>query len=160
MTDSIINDALRIVTGCLRPTPTDNLLILASIQPAGLRREEATLALVRRALEPRHLLHFKLARSSIGTQRRLKSRHPFVPAVQDLLKISNDSNIGAADWLDCAWNKEWKDNITRLHTSIIYTIGNQDINTVWVRFNRLRTGVKRLRSNMCNSRLAPSAACE
>jgi len=33
-----INDALRIVTGCLRPTPADNLLILAGIQPAELRR--------------------------------------------------------------------------------------------------------------------------
>jgi len=30
----VINDALRIVTGCLHLTPTDNLPILASIQPA------------------------------------------------------------------------------------------------------------------------------
>ena len=32
--DSIINDALRIVTGCLRPTPTEDLPVLAGIQPA------------------------------------------------------------------------------------------------------------------------------
>jgi len=36
--DPTINDALRIVTGCLRPTPADNLPILAEIQPAELRR--------------------------------------------------------------------------------------------------------------------------
>ena len=36
--DSVLNDALRIVTGCLRPTPTDYLPILAGIQPAELRR--------------------------------------------------------------------------------------------------------------------------
>ena len=43
------NDALRIVTGCLRPTPADNLPILAGIQPVELRRNEATLSLARRA---------------------------------------------------------------------------------------------------------------
>ena len=43
--DSVLNDALRIVTGCLRPTPTDHLLILSGIQPAELRRMRATLSL-------------------------------------------------------------------------------------------------------------------
>ena len=32
--DSVLNDALRIVTGCLRPTPTDHLPVLSGIQPA------------------------------------------------------------------------------------------------------------------------------
>ena len=36
--DSILDDALRIVTGCLRPTPTEDLPVLAGIQPAELRR--------------------------------------------------------------------------------------------------------------------------
>ena len=43
--DSVLNDALRIVTGCLRPTPTDHLPILSGIQPAELRRMGATLSL-------------------------------------------------------------------------------------------------------------------
>ena len=35
--DSVLNDALCIVTGCLRPTPTDDLSVLSGIQPgAGL----------------------------------------------------------------------------------------------------------------------------
>ena len=42
--DSVLNDALRIVTGCLRPIPTDNLSVLSTIQPAELRRQEATLS--------------------------------------------------------------------------------------------------------------------
>ena len=45
--DPGINDALRIVTGCLRPTPAD-----AGIRPAELRRNGATLYLARRAMEP------------------------------------------------------------------------------------------------------------
>ena len=38
--DTTINDALRIVTGCLRPTPVDNLPIHAGIQPLSFVAEE------------------------------------------------------------------------------------------------------------------------
>ena len=55
--DKFINDVLRIVTGCLRPTPTDNLFILAGIQPTELCRQKAELFLARRAQEPGHLLY-------------------------------------------------------------------------------------------------------
>ena len=58
--DTVINDTLRIVTGCLRPTPADNLSILADIQPAELHCNGATLSLGRRAMEPGHLLHSAL----------------------------------------------------------------------------------------------------
>jgi len=43
------------VTGCLRPTPADNLPILAGIQPVELRHKGATLSLARRAMEPGHM---------------------------------------------------------------------------------------------------------
>ena len=43
--DSILNEALRIVTNCLRLTPMDNLPVLSGIQPAELRRQGATLFL-------------------------------------------------------------------------------------------------------------------
>ena len=46
--DSVLNDALRVVTGCLRPTPTDHLPILSGIQPAELCRLGATLSLAHR----------------------------------------------------------------------------------------------------------------
>jgi len=77
-----IIDGLRIVTGCLRPTPADNLPILAGIQPAELRRNSATLSLGRRAVEPGHLLHPALNRPTSAVARRLKSRHPFVLSAQ------------------------------------------------------------------------------
>ena len=88
--DTAINGALRIVTGCLRPTPTDNLPILAGIQPAELRREGATLSLTCRALEPNRVLHSKLFGISNERRPRLKSRHPFVPATQLLLNKANN----------------------------------------------------------------------
>ena len=56
--DSVLNDALRIVTGCLRPTPTDHLPVLSGIQPAELHRMGATLSLAHHgSLDPDHILH-------------------------------------------------------------------------------------------------------
>jgi len=76
--DPAINDALRIVTGCLRPTLAVKLPTLADTQPAELRRNGATLSLARRTMEPGHLLHSALTLPSSADARRLKSRHPFV----------------------------------------------------------------------------------
>ena len=76
MIDKPINDALRIASGCLKPTPTANLPILSGIQLADLRRNEATLHLGRRALEPKHPLHSKVANAK-EFRPRLKSRRPF-----------------------------------------------------------------------------------
>jgi len=116
--DPAINNALRIVTGCLRPTPADNLPILAGIQPAQLRRYGATLSLVHRAMEPGHLLHSALTRPSSANARRLKSRHPFVPAAQP----------------------------THVWHSGRITNGTTLPRRAWVRLNHLRTGVGRFRS--------------
>jgi len=91
---------LRIVTGCLRPTPADNLPTLAGIQPAELCRNGATLSPARRAMEPGHLLHSALTRPSSANARRLKSRHPFVRAAQHLISLSDKNNIRAAQWAD------------------------------------------------------------
>ena len=52
--DSSLNDVMRIVNGCLRPTPMDYLPILEDIQPSKLRQQEATLSQVD---GPQHLLH-------------------------------------------------------------------------------------------------------
>ena len=84
--DSVLNDALRIVTGCLRPTPTDHLPILLGIQPAELCRMVATLSLAHRgSLDPDYILHGLLNGSSDARQVRLRSRRPFVPAARNLL---------------------------------------------------------------------------
>ena len=85
--DNVLNDALRIVTGCLRPTPTDHLPVLSGIQPVELRRLGATLSLAYRgSLDPDHILYGVLSGSSDTGQVRLKSRRPFVPGARNLLK--------------------------------------------------------------------------
>ena len=57
--DSVLYDAVRIVTGCLRLIPIDNLPILSSIQPAELWRLGAKLSSVNSAiLDLEHMLTF------------------------------------------------------------------------------------------------------
>ena len=72
--DSVFDDALCIVTGCLRPTPTDNLPVLSSIQLAELRRQGATLSLANRSyLDPGHNLLGQLTELQAASKDRLKS---------------------------------------------------------------------------------------
>ena len=83
--DSILNDALRIVTGCLRPTPTEDFPVLAGIQPAELRRLGATFSLANRAMhDPDHVLHEQLVGQQDVHLGRLRSRCPFIPAAWKL----------------------------------------------------------------------------
>jgi len=85
----------------MRPTPADNLPILAGIQPAELRRNGAALSLERHTTEPGHLLHSALTRPTSAVARRLKSRHPYyVLATQQLISLSENNNTRVALWVD------------------------------------------------------------
>ena len=84
--NSFLNNALCIVTGCLRPTPTEDLPVLAGIQPAELRRLGATLSLANCAIhDPDHVLHGQLVGQQNAHQERLRSRRPFVLASWKML---------------------------------------------------------------------------
>ena len=108
--DSILNDALRIVTECLRPTPTEpteDLPVLTGIQPAELRRLEATLSLADRAIhEPDHVLHGQLVGKQNAHQWRLRSRRSFVPAAWKLLDSLSEMDIRVKQWTKHKWNAD------------------------------------------------------
>ena len=113
--DSVLNDALRIVSGCLRPTPTDHLPVLSGIQPAELRRMRATLSLAHRgSLDPDHILHGLLSGSSDTRQVRLISRRPFVPASRNLLDNLARPGICGSEWTNHKWKTEYCENASRL----------------------------------------------
>ena len=117
--DNVLNYALRIVTGCLRPTPTDRLPILSGIQPAELRRLGATLSLAhRRSLDPDRILYGLLSGSSDARQVRLRSRRPFVPAARNLLDNLARLGIRASEWTNHKWNAEYWENIFRLRAFV------------------------------------------
>ena len=162
--DPVVNNALRIVTGCLFPTLTDYLTVLAGITPAELRCRQATLTLARRSFEPNHLLHHKIISPELRQSRRLKSRHPFVPAARELLSNLNQLDIRAVGWAKHSWRSERNSCNTRLH-HFIYNIdtpppGMYLARRSWVRLNHLCTGVGRFRSSLHYWRMVPSAACD
>ena len=152
------------MTGCLRPTPTDDLYALAGIQPFELRRKRVTLSLARRAQDPKHMLHERLLSPLYGKYWQLKFRRPFVPAALDLLNDADAVSTSAAgSWADHKWNTEWQECASRLHGFIAdvdsLPSGMHFPRPVWVRLNRLRTGVGLFRSTMRNWGMAPSLAC-
>ena len=106
--DNVLNDALRIVTGCLRPTPIDHLPVLSGIQPSELRRLEATLSLAYRgSLDPGHILYGLLSGSSDTHQVRLRSKRQFVPAARNLLDNLARPGIRTSEWTNHKWKTEY-----------------------------------------------------
>ena len=149
--DTAINDALCIVTGCLRPTPLDNLPILAGIQPAELCQRQAMLSLSCLALVPGHLLYHKLV-DPAKQPRRLKSQHPFVPAAKQFLRTIKEKNINVTRWADHSWSAEWCNSASRL-CSFIPDAGPLPLGLAlprpaWTRLNHLQTGVGHFHSSM------------
>ena len=73
---------MRIVTGRLLPTPTDYLPILASIKPAKLRRQGATLFLAYCSMiDPKQLLHQLMVGPTAAHEERFNFRRHFVPII-------------------------------------------------------------------------------
>ena len=105
------------MSGCLRPTLTECLPVLAGILPAKLCRIQATLFLARRALEPRHLLQTTPKQDHGPEQRHtrlLKSRQPFVVAAKDLMSNLDQLDIKTTEWAEHFWNPEWGNRNTRI----------------------------------------------
>ena len=163
--DSVLNDALRIVSGCLRPTPTDNLTVLSDIHPAELRHQGAILSLANcSSLDPGHILHGQLTEPQAASKERLKSRHPFAPAARNLLHNLSELGIRAAQWSNLTSDTEYSKSMSALGVYIARvstrSIGMSLNWTARVKLNRLRTGVGRFGSSLHIYGLASSAKCE
>ena len=163
--DSVLNDALRMVTGCLHPTPTDHLPVFSGIQPAELCQMGATLSSAYRgSLDPDHILHGLLSGSSDTHQVRLRSRCLFVPVGWNLLDNLARLGIRASEWTNHKWKTKYCENASRLHAFVPQTdarpVGMGLPRAAWVKLNCLRTGVGRFHSSMHKWGLAPSPNCE
>jgi len=157
LTDPVINDALRTMTGCLRPKQRP--ILLSSGAPTSWASSQRSHAVSSTPCHGAWTSAPLSAHLSTGGECTL-----FVPAAQQLIRSYDDNNGIVAMWTDHRWNSEWLENTTRLRTFI------PDIGThtprlalpriVRVRSNRLRTGVGRFRSCLHKWGMAPSAACE
>ena len=87
--DPALNNTCRLITGCLKPTNTSNLHLLACIAPADIRRKVASRVEKTKATsDERHLLH-----GCHPPAQRLKSRRSFLSQVQPLTKSREETKI-------------------------------------------------------------------
>ena len=78
--DVALNDTMRIITGCLQPTPTECLPVLVGKPPPSLRRVELTSKFVNQVVaSEHHPLHSRILSTpeSFLPRQRLHSRRPF-----------------------------------------------------------------------------------
>ena len=161
LVDVGLNASLRTITGCLRPTPVDQLPVLAEIAPPALRREAATLVLGRRACQHDHLLHDVMENST--HRKRLKSRRPLTHHAHQLVS-SVPSQETVKHWTQTRWAESWASTTTRLHRYMpTPSNSGQGVGLsrrAWTRLNRLRTGVGRFGANMLRWGLSTSDCCD
>ena len=163
--NNVLNDVLRIITGCLRLTPTNHLPVLSGIQPAELRRLGATLSLAYRgSLDPDHILYGLLSGSSDTRQVRLRSRRPFVLAARNVLDNLARFGIRSFKWTNHKWKTKYCENASRLRAFVPGTgarsVGMGLPRAAWVKLNHLRNGVGQFHSSLHKWGLALSPNCE
>ena len=158
--DVSLNCTLRIITGCLQPTPVEQLPVLSGIPSAELRRRAASLALARRAMDTDHLLHHTITREE--TQPRLKSRSSFATSGKDLVSTTLP-NETKAHWIDRMWSAEWQPSTSRLREYMVSPLkcclGSDLPRQTLVKLKRLCTGVGRFIAYMWRWCLSKSPAC-
>ena len=160
--DTVLNSAMRTVSGCLRATPVNRLTILSGIAPPTLRREAAVLALSRKAqANEDHLLHRMLQERP--TRARLKSRRPISQQAHHLSDLA-PPGVTKQSWLRTRWKDDWlAAPPSRLHNFIRdpHSVPGLDLpRKQWATLNRLRTGVGRFSSSMLKWGLKDSSVCE
>ena len=113
--DSVLNDALSIITGCLRPTPTNHLSILSGIQPVELRRLRATFSLAKRCtLDLDHIFHNQVGGSLDVHKENLKSNAHLCPLRGNLSCVLSKLSIRSNQWTNYNWRTEYSKSTSTL----------------------------------------------
>ena len=98
--DVSLNDTMRIITSCVKPTPTHLLFVLSGIAPAMLRRNYVTNKISHHTwVNKEHPLHSLVPDPQNLCPQRLKSRHPFYHHAAEHHNFDHD--------IIETWNKEW-----------------------------------------------------
>ena len=134
--DRVLNDALRIVTGCLRPTPMNNRPVLLGIQSTELCRQGATLSLAKRScLDPAHILHGQPTEPHAVSKEKLKSRYSCAPVAQKLLHNLSELGICVAQWTNLTWNTSLQEYVS---ARCLHSYGQHK--TYWYEFDQNSLG--------------------
>ena len=139
--DSVLNDALHIVTRCSRSTPMDNIPVLSYIQLAELHCQGVILSLANHSsLDPGHILQGQLTEPQTASKEELKSKHSFAPAAQKLLHNSSELGSCTAQWTNLTWDTEYCKSMLALGVYIpgvsTRPIEMSLTRTAWVKLSR------------------------
>jgi len=138
---------MRVVTGCLRSTPSSFLPVLSGINPPETIRSASCLKLYTNAFNPKHLRHETLYLKP--SPKRLRSSKP-LRAFVELLSINGEPTAEIPPALQSF--------IPDFHDP--QPPGCDLPRDAWVQLNRLRTGVDRFTANMKLMDLCGSDVCE
>lgn len=143
--DVAINDAVRSVTGCLKPTPVEKVYKIAGIAPPVIRRQVAAeTERLKQANDPRHPLY------GHNIQRtRLKSRKSFIQTTIQCPTTPETRRLQL-------WEQKTGD--PKLQEEL--AAGNHLTYPVWKTLNRLRTGVTRCKANQKKWGYIDDDSCE
>ena len=138
--DPALNASCRLITGCLRPTNTDSLYILAGISPPAIRRSAASMKQRQQEeLDERHPMF-----NQPPVQNRLKSRKSFLKCVNPLEADTTSSEARLTMWEEI--NNSLPPSTTMgIVASEQLPPGADESWAKWKCLNRLRTGVGRVK---------------
>ena len=137
-----MNDTMLIITGCMHPTETTFLPVLAGITPTDIRREARVAKITTTAKNNSdHLLHHKVTAADAACPQRLVSRRPFCRHAARLSNDNYDPVKAGSDRVDSG-------------PSFIETAFHQPrpvlppeaglLRKQWVKLNRLQCGTARV----------------
>ena len=133
---------MRIISGTLKPNPTEMLPILSGIPPVEIRSNYHIPKLTEKALQPDGKSIIPVLQD---TPQRIPRKH-FTTRAAELMSSGPASDI----WMEMRWRDEWKASNTTLHSFISTPSPTPSGHTLprkaWVRLNCLRTGWGRTQS--------------
>ena len=146
LVDRALNESMRIVSGCIRSTPVEQLSVLCGILPPDLRREKTCLALLHRAMaDDDHLLHHWTDANYVILTRL--PRRPPSSRMRSLFKEAGPSH--SATFAADKWQLRWNNN----NLKIVYMpkvsetpLGCHLQRKEWMHLNRIRCGHGRFKA--------------
>ena len=149
--DPALNASCRLITGCLRPTNTDILYILADIAPPAIRRSAASMKQrQQQEIDERHPMF-----NQPPVQYRLKSRKSFLKCVNPLEADTTTSEARLTMWEEI--NNSLPPSTTMgIVASEQLPPGADESWATWKCLNRLRTGVGRAKVTLSKWGYRPS----
>ena len=155
--DGALNDTMRIITGCMRPTETTFLPVVAGMTPPDIRRE-ACVAKITATVKNNsdHLLHHMVTAADAPCLQRLVSRRPFS---RHAVRLSDDNYDPVKAWSDrvdsgppliqtaCPQPRPVLPPVADLHRK------------QWVKLNRLCCGTARVGDTLKLGGAQESATC-